>query len=226
MRFVSSDSTVSGSASPSAGETASSRMKSALPAARSVSAASSASESGVSPAAASASARASSAVSGSSSSTRRRPARAAAPTAVASRRRATAAARAAASFASTSCDASSSQCVSSTRIAVGIRSSRIRNWSSDVVQAVAPEGRVDLVDLRRRGDLGVERKREQRQPDARGPASRPLTNAVSFAPAASGGVVRQDPDERPQQRPEAARTASTPSTARSAPEAPGSRARA
>ncbi len=101
-------------------------MKRALPAARSVSAASSVSESAVSPAAASASARASSAVSGSSSSTV-----ASGPSGVPDGRRVatTSHGRGAGcgQLASTSCDASSSQCVSSTTSAVGIISSRVSN---------------------------------------------------------------------------------------------------
>ncbi len=94
-----------------------------------------------------------------------------------------------------------------------------------VVQAVAAERRVDLVDLGRRCDLGVERQREERQPQSRGPASTVCTNAVSFAPAASGVVVREDPDQRPQERAERCERRRRRRTARSGRAAPGSRAR-
>ena len=213
MRFVSRDSTVSGRASPSPGERASSRMKSALPAARSVRASSSASESGVSPAAASASARASSAASGSSSSTV-----AVAASGGPDGRRVATTSHGRGSGLRELREDELRRVVEPVRV---LDQDRRRHQQEphqelvdDLVQPVAPERGIDLVHLRRRRHLGVERQREQRQPhrevrhhagDERGQlragrVRRVLGEDARRAAAAASG---------------AARTASRPSTARS-----------
>ena len=222
IRLVRSDSTVSGSSSASTGASASSRMKSGLPAARSVSAASVGvrerqlarrgerelarrlAPSGSS----SISAPPSGGPDGRRVVTQR--ATAAAPAARAARARAATRRRASACPRRRSPSASTA-CASGTVSRTSCRRSR-RN-----VGSISSTSDVD-------GDLGAEREREQRQP-LREVGHHACTNAISFAPAASGASSGRIPTSG-RRSARAARTASTRSTPRSASGAPGTLARA
>ena len=191
IRVVSSDSTVSGSESPAAGATASSRMKSALPAARSVNAATAASESATSPAAARASARASSAegrkVEQSIPAQRwpRRPARDDDEPRLRPRL-------------GELREHELGGIVEPVRVLDHDRGRHHQHPRQQlvehVVQPVAPEHRVDLVDLRRGRHLGVEGQREQRQPVGE-IGHRRLGEGGQLRAGRVRGLVRQDADE-------------------------------
>ena len=71
----------------------------------------------------------------------------------------------------------------------------------DVVQAIAPERRLDLVDLGSVRDVGIERQREQRQPLGE-VGHHGLCERRQLGAGALARLVRESADQRPEHRPE------------------------